>query len=833
MKTLFKLFLNVILLSVSLTLYGQQKPPYERTRTNQVMSDYGTWAKYFLGLPHGATPVMPPWVPDSLKDGALYRDTTAHITYNYNKSTGLWEPQVAGVPMGSASPTNYGAFFNADDKLVNVTGFTTDGSTYFAFSNPLYYNAPNIYTTGIGKIVKQAGGELGIDTTTYVPLIAFKADSAAKAAAIAGAASLTADNDFTGDNSFEEKTIFPNGAATSFFGGAGMLGDQLYVDNFTITGNATTGNVVMDFGSYPTIPDYELFFNHSAPSHLYWGQPSSLKQILVAGDAYTKTQSDSSANKVINKSRPRQLVVFGSSLSYSVGRGGVLQDTATYAFKVARKMGFVLVNKALPGRNLQQTSAGDSSMYSTRSTIPPYVPGSYLFLEGQVNDENQDTTVYNTTTYATELGAIIDTAVIGRGYPASHIKIINPSSYGTQSGTNHGIQPNRHYNYNYASQAVATAKGCGFYDLYFKMKAANNINPIYVASDSLHTTAAGQKFSADSVYHYLSAFTGDTSLNSYDMTLKNSGYVGGNLQVKRDLNVKGYSNLDIANINTIYANGPIYAKNYYNKQVSTISNIIFGGNGSPANANVITISPSFKKTGNQAGYIYADTTTLFSALNYSAVSASLTENIGGGISDQLAPTDVIINTGSLGTFGGSPAFHAFSTGNVSIGKLQNSTDPGLALKVWGKFSVTQEANATLGTDSIQLHKSNGSFVLGPPIIPGTMGGTGVNNGAHTITVAANFALVGSALTFTTSGSTSITLPTSGTMATLAGTETFLNKTFTTPKLTGYTVATLPTGAVGMQAYVTDASSPTSLSTVVGGGSTTVKVFYSGINWIVQ
>jgi hypothetical protein len=51
-------------------------------------------------------------------------------------------------------------------------------------------------------------------------------------------------------------------------------------------------------------------------------------------------------------------------------------------------------------------------------------------------------------------------------------------------------------------------------------------------------------------------------------------------------------------------------------------------------------------------------------------------------------------------------------------------------------------------------------------------------------------------------------------------------------LKAYTVATLPTGTVGDVAYVTDASSPTALATVSGGGSTTVMVFYNGTNWIV-
>lgn len=49
----------------------------------------------------------------------------------------------------------------------------------------------------------------------------------------------------------------------------------------------------------------------------------------------------------------------------------------------------------------------------------------------------------------------------------------------------------------------------------------------------------------------------------------------------------------------------------------------------------------------------------------------------------------------------------------------------------------------------------------------------------------------------------------------------------------YTVSTLPAGTKGDVAFVNDAASPTFLATVVGGGSSVVRVFYNGSNWIVQ
>ena len=49
--------------------------------------------------------------------------------------------------------------------------------------------------------------------------------------------------------------------------------------------------------------------------------------------------------------------------------------------------------------------------------------------------------------------------------------------------------------------------------------------------------------------------------------------------------------------------------------------------------------------------------------------------------------------------------------------------------------------------------------------------------------------------------------------------------------TGYTVATLPTGVVGMRAYVTNALAPAYGVAVAGGGAVTIPVFYNGTAWI--
>lgn len=63
--------------------------------------------------------------------------------------------------------------------------------------------------------------------------------------------------------------------------------------------------------------------------------------------------------------------------------------------------------------------------------------------------------------------------------------------------------------------------------------------------------------------------------------------------------------------------------------------------------------------------------------------------------------------------------------------------------------------------------------------------------------------------------------------TVAGGVGMTNETYTT----SYTVATLPAGVQGMRAYVTDATAPTFMGTLTGGGAVKCPVFYNGSAWV--
>jgi hypothetical protein len=101
----------------------------------------------------------------------------------------------------------------------------------------------------------------------------------------------------------------------------------------------------------------------------------------------------------------------------------------------------------------------------------------------------------------------------------------------------------------------------------------------------------------------------------------------------------------------------------------------------------------------------------------------------------------------------------------------------------------------------------GTGVWQGTLVAGQYGGTGVNNSGKTITIGGNFTHTGAhTLGLTTSANTSVTLPTTGTLATLAGSETFTNKTLTSPVISTIT----NTGTLTL---------PTSTDTLVGRATT--------------
>jgi len=136
--------------------------------------------------------------------------------------------------------------------------------------------------------------------------------------------------------------------------------------------------------------------------------------------------------------------------------------------------------------------------------------------------------------------------------------------------------------------------------------------------------------------------------------------------------------------------------------------------------------------------------------------------------------------------------------------------------------------AYVGQASITTLGTIGTGVWQGTVISSQYGGTGVNNGGRTFTIAGNFAVAGGhALTFTTTGATNVTLPTTGTLITDAVTSL--------PSLA--TVGTITSGvwngtdiavADGGTGASTASGARTNLGLVIG---TDVQAFSTALNQI--
>lgn len=171
--------------------------------------------------------------------------------------------------------------------------------------------------------------------------------------------------------------------------------------------------------------------------------------------------------------------------------------------------------------------------------------------------------------------------------------------------------------------------------------------------------------------------------------------------------------------------------------------------------------------------------------------------IDGGI--EIVSNDLQLKS----TLGGNGL--SYSAGVLTVGGTANritttATTVDIASTYVGQTSIT-----TLGT--IATGTWQGS------IISPTYGGTGVNNGNRTLTLGGNFTHTGAhTLGLTTTANTSVTLPTTGTLSTLAGAETLTNKTITGAIITTGSINNTPIGAT--------TSSTGAFTTLTSNGATT-------------
>ena len=199
------------------------------------------------------------------------------------------------------------------------------------------------------------------------------------------------------------------------------------------------------------------------------------------------------------------------------------------------------------------------------------------------------------------------------------------------------------------------------------------------------------------------------------------------------------------------------------------------------------------------------------------------------LGDVTTPTDITANGGGISLLGATNKTILWDSTNANWTASENwniATGKVFKINNVSMLSATALGSTVVGS-SLTSVGTIGTGTWQGTLIGSTYGGTGVNNGSNTLTLAGNVSHAGAfTQTFTATANTSITLPTTGTLATLAGTETLTNKTLTGAALNGSLGATTPSTVVATTLSATGTITHTSSTSAnnTGFNSTTSGTF---------
>lgn len=365
----------------------------------------------------------------------------------------------------------------------------------------------------------------------------------------------------------------------------------------------------------------------------------------------------------------------------SVTAGALVEQWEAWAYITSSAYHATYLNRAISGTRMTAASPTDSSMINRLYTVQNYATGQYIFLMYGINDNAAGV---DSTTYKTTAARVIDTLLIARGYPASHIILCTPP-YNTSGGT--GLN-----NIRLATINLANEKGVVGLDVYGYMTGSGYTNGQMILSDGIHPTVLGQRLISERVINTLSSSLGMAGvLNVYGGGyIKNDLAVGQNARIDGGLTVHGDSTIDNYKLT-------MYKKN-------SGSNTTYSGIGIESDTALSIFSPRSSVMGfgyrtYNAGNTFTPVLRVYNALG--RVSINTTDlgfalSVGGNMKNTG-----YINTDGYLIVGGSGGTSTIANGlNVTSGAVNISA---------GGLTVFGDANAS---DLRWKHYKNGNSVNG-------------------------------------------------------------------------------------------------------------------------
>jgi hypothetical protein len=231
-----------------------------------------------------------------------------------------------------------------------------------------------------------------------------------------------------------------------------------------------------------------------------------------------------------------------------------------------------------------------------------------------------------------------------------------------------------------------------------------------------------------------------------------------------------------------------------------------GGSGAPTNASYITATPNASLSAEQALSLLgtgllknstgtgvlsiavaADVPDLSSLYLTPAAAAAAYQPLGSyaTLTGAETLTNKTLTTPTIASFANAAHSHlnAAGGGTITAAAISDLATAAVAFsnKTGGISQWTNDSGYVLPTvTTLSSLVSIGTITTGTwtaTVVAGQYGGTGIANTGKTITLGGNLTTSGAfATTLTVTAATGVTLPTTGTLATLAGAEAFTNKT---------------------------------------------------------